>query len=67
MDNVDYPPNIRKPVRDNHFAVTWGPGEKRHSDELARRVPYSTQTIVAGDRRSGNPCAIACRRGTAAT
>jgi hypothetical protein len=26
MDNRHYPPTIRKPVRDNHFAVTWGQG-----------------------------------------
>jgi hypothetical protein len=24
MDNDDYPPNMRKPMRDSHFAVTRG-------------------------------------------
>jgi hypothetical protein len=28
-----YPPNFRKPVRANHFGVTWDQGEKRHGDE----------------------------------
>jgi hypothetical protein len=52
MDNRFYPPNMRKPMRDSHFAVTRRPGERRHSDESTRRVHSQKQTIVVGDRRS---------------